>query len=322
MQAALRTIADLHADELRRSLALRSVTIGEAVDLYFANQPNLTPSTRARYILALTPFRARFARVNVGDVRPLDLDRFLFARSQQVASTTYYEEVRLLKLIFVRLLEDFQLTVNPARHLVARVGHPESHRSIDAKEEMRLLSSCPSEYLPRLLLALDAGLRIRDLLALRKSNIDLASRTLTFFVQKSRLNLTLPLTSRLEATLGAFVARRQTESLFTFAPGSRGPHDWFYRFSRRAGVLCSPHDLRRTFANRLFAVNHNRLVKEYCLGHDLRNVDALGYLDPPTLTELRETFRAMEAAREAEFQKLRGIDTLTTAEIWRELEQT
>ncbi|MCI0656403.1 MAG: site-specific integrase [Acidobacteria bacterium] len=169
-------------------------------------------------------------------------------------------------------------------------------RILTGEEEPRLLKVSPPWLQDLLVVALDTGLRLGELLALKRDGVDLGRRLLKVVHTKNGRARSVPLTSR---AVGALAARMRSGSGGgeIFRSGA-GEAYWRVRSAfLRACALAKInglrfHDLRHTFATRLVTSGVDLATVQRLLGHsDIRMT--LRYSHPSS-ADVIEAVRRLE----------------------------
>jgi integrase len=280
-----------------RNLAACDLTWHEATQAMLASQV-LAPNTRQRFKETLHRAGDLLGNPKATEVTPLLLARWQQARQPQVSQNTFSTEARAVQHLFRWLEESSFIVSSPARGLDTRTVKSDAARAITYPEEAQLLQCATPRVRLRLLLALDAGLRRSEVLALRKNHLGWADNLLTVHSQKTRTVRHVPMTARLRAALQQATQGLAADALVCNIAGHRlrpqSAADFMRSLSQRAQVRCRYHDLRHTFATRLSAVEPNPFVLALLLGHTIRTTTAM-YIHP-TPVQLAQAVRGMEAA--------------------------
>jgi site-specific recombinase XerD len=167
---------------------------------------------------------------------------------------------------------------NPARGLRKPRAARRLPRALSADELGRLLAHLerePSRERALVLLALDSGLRLAELAALRVEDVDLAAGRVRVNGGKGNQDRVAFIGSAAAMALGEYVGRRREGALFLAVGGwhrgegvSRdGMGQLVRRLSRRSGVRFTAHVLRHTCATELSAAGVSLSVVADQLGH-------------------------------------------------------
>lgn len=294
------TAAQLKADRLRARTVTRDVPIWTAATIFLSPAAHaIRPRSLQTYRDYLHAFLKTARQQLAASVSPLQLQAHFAQRYHQLSPHTYYREVQTLKRFFHWMRANQIIPLDPSCELHAAYPRSTPGRELTYREESRLLKVISSYNLPRLLLALDLGLRDYDLKRLRCHQFDLQDRLITFTVSKPyRHEKRLPLTQRLTTCLEEnFPALKPDEFLYSHRGNFVVNRSWFLRLTAAAAVQARIHDLRHTFFNRL-AEASEWFLAAYCVGHSL---DLPGEIYRHySLSRFREAFRQMEEKTKAE----------------------
>lgn len=313
-EAALHVLANLRESTHTTRAALSNFQAGESLsveaarDIYLAHLP-VTDRTRWNQQQRIDQFARRAGASRITDATPQLLETFIEERRQEVAPTTLAFEAGVLKRWFRWLAQEHYIMSSPAQALDDRQPRGKPAHVLSYTEEAAVLRELRGWTATKFLIAIDAGLRISEVNALRRNHIDLQQATLTVHARpgtKTRASRTLPLTARLAAALTAHAAHLAPDSLlFTFggAPIRKGT-DFLKKLWPRVGFHFRFHDLRHTFATRLAAHTPNPHAVREALGHALTTlIDPTlpavtgRYVHPP-LEEIRAAIQQMDAANQ------------------------
>jgi integrase len=143
-------------------------------------------------------------------------------------------------------------------------------RSLSAKEIRLLLDTCAASTSPYLLdavsIALNAGMRLREILSLNSKQIDLENRIITLFgvKTKSGYDREVPLNDETVAVLERRIKNSPSGQLFNIGSVKTA----FNTAVKRAGIKkVRFHDLRRTFATHLRDAGVDITIICEILGH-------------------------------------------------------
>jgi integrase len=200
-------------------------------------------------------------------------------RGEGVANSTVNKTVtELLKQIWLRSRDLWGQQVKPLEWKKLKLkGTPERIKSLKAHEEPKLLEVMRPDYLPAIRFAIKSGFRKREIVNLKKKDIDWGNRTITVLGKGDRL-ATIPLSTELRKLLWPLVDKttNPTEYVFTYVSKRTRPNPktgvlyvrgqvcpisysglgtaWT-RYAKKAGLEdFHLHDLRHTAATRLARV--------------------------------------------------------------------
>ncbi len=138
---------------------------------------------------------------------------------------------------------------------------------------------------PLVILAINTGCRLGELLSLEWKDVNLRERFITLEHTKNNERRIVPLNQEAYEAIKGLPRRIDTERLFPFT--RHQVHGAFYRAVRRAGIKDFRfHDLRHTFASYLAMSGANMRTIQELLGHkDMRMTLRYSHLSPAHLKE-------------------------------------
>jgi site-specific recombinase XerD len=288
---------------LVQSIDANSRPIEQIVKEWIDSLP-IAPITKASYERSIFPaFLAHFAGRSISTITRQDISAYFAERRQHVQVSTLGRDFSIIRSFFACATEEYLLPTNPAKNIRIPRVQKSTGICLSFEQERRLLAAVTERQRAKVLLARDAGLRAANLGNLRRADVDLEYKTLTFHVLKKRVRSleeaetrTLPLTKRLEETLEQFQHTDSQEPLFTYnGKPLTDPDKFLKRLRPRLGFHFRWHDLRHTFYTRLLEACDNYALAEWSLGH------AITYWHP-TPEKLREAFSKMQQRQRAAFE--------------------
>lgn len=299
-EATFKNISE-SAAQARRTLRTMSraetTTTKEAIEEYIATRA-LAPERRSRVEKALSRFRERIGNPKTSELSPALLAKYAESRRATISQQTAAEENGHIKRFGAWLAEQWYTPSNPAAALSTKQSRRSSGQAISAEQEQKLLRECRvANTRLKALLALDAGLRISEAMALKRNAWNREEKALTVWSTKTRSFRTIPLTERLQAQLEKIATHLSPEARITSGAQSRQAGASWLAKHRRLGGAPRYHDLRHTFASKLAAVAAPHVVRAL-LGHAPRTTTDL--YTHPTREQCRNAIAAMEAANPPE----------------------
>lgn len=281
---------------LRTMSRAETTTTQEAIDEYIATRA-LTPERRNKVRKALEKVAARIGNPTTSALTPALIARYAESRRETISQQTAAEENGHIKRFGKWLAEQWYTASNPAEALSTKQSRRSSGQAITETQEENLLRECRvANTRLKALLALDAGLRISEAMALTRNAWNRDEQTLTVWSTKTRSFRTIPLTRRLTEQLEKICAHLSPGARITTGTQTRQAGASWLAKHRRSGPAPRYHDLRHTFASKLAAVARPHVIRAL-LGHAPRTTTDL--YTHPSLEECREAIRAMEAANHA-----------------------
>lgn len=181
---------------------------------------------------------------------------------------------RFLKQMF-DLAMDWGLVQQHPLAKVARLREPMSQRTLSPQEEAQLLEACRDRFRAVVILGLDTGLRVGDLLALRWRDIDLRQRLIRVPPREASRNTRRPkteqarlvgMTTRVFDLLSQLWQDDAEALVVTYAYSSID--SLFGQAVKRAGIAHMRfHDLRHSFGTRLVQADVQLEKVRQVMGH-------------------------------------------------------
>ena len=240
----------------------------------------------------LLPF---FRGKRLQDLTPWVIEKYKAQRRHEVKPATVNRELAVLSSMLSKAIEWDHLREHPMKGGRVKRFQEENHpeRILSDEEEPRLLSAASARLRPVIILALDTGARLGELLSLTPAHVDLRQREIHLLQTKSGKARRVPLTDRACAVLEELV--REAKDGEPLCGAARGERPWwlinaFERACSSAGIRgLRFHDLRHTFATRLVTNSVDLATVQKLLGHaDIRMT--LRYAHPTS----RDMARAVE----------------------------
>jgi integrase len=223
----------------------------------------------------LTPF---FGRYRLDQISSFLVEKYICERrgstsrrGKPPASATINRELQVLKHLFNKAIAWEKAEKNPVRGIRFLKEAPLIKRVLSEVEESALLPTAAPHLRIAIILAINTGLRLGEILALRWKDIDLVNDLLTVEHGKGDKRREVEINSGLKAALLEFRKMHRTEYLFFNEKTGKPiltPKTAFHAAVRRAGIAhIRFHDLRHTFASRLVAGGTDLVTVQHLLGH-------------------------------------------------------
>jgi integrase len=286
----LRMAKGENPNQAKRAALTRDLTLTQMSELYLEARRNLRPFTQETYRRIFNSHLKAWAAMPLAEITPTMVLSHHARLGGTVGKPTANGVMRVLRAIYnFGMVMDDRLLRNPVLHLT---------RTRAWYREKRLQTVIALHQLPAwlkavqgldnpdardfLLLTLFTGMRRSEGMALRWSNVDLISRTLTVPITKNHEPLMLPLPSILwELLTRRKSARRNSDWVFP-GMGKSGhleePKKAIAKVREASGVSFTLHDLRRTFITVAEGLDISSYTLKRLLNHkDKRDVTA-GYI--------------------------------------------
>jgi integrase len=155
---------------------------------WLGTRPNLRPRTRETYQSQLAHIMPRFARVELGKIKPSMVRSWHAELSNELGANTVAKCYRLLRSILKTAVDDELLVRNPCKIEGGGVEYADERPVASIEQVWSLADAMPDRY--RLLVVLSGftGLRIGELLGLERRHVNPLHRTLRVEQQQQELN--------------------------------------------------------------------------------------------------------------------------------------
>jgi integrase len=248
----------------------KKITLGQFAEDYLAYaQANKAPMSVRRDLISLVPLTTAFPDY-LSAITTKAIEDYKARRLATVKPATVNKELALLKHMFTKGIEWGYVKQNPVKPVKLLKEPPGRLRYLSPEELTDLLDACASHLKPIVLIAVHTGMRRREILSLRWTDIDLRKRTITLTKTKNNERRMIPINDQVAGVLRALP--RHLESPFVFCDREGRPYDrvdnGFRRACTRAGIRdIRFHDLRHTFASHLIMRGANLRSVQELLGH-------------------------------------------------------
>ena len=256
-------------------LQLAKSTFDEIYELWSnaAFDDDTNKSTRRNYEAAYKHCAALCGKP-IKDLRAAQLQRVL-----DDCPTGYQAAVRvriLFNQIFKFCLEREIVKKNHAEYL--RINHKQEHneRQAFSSEEIQALwdSAGKNAYVPFVLMLIYSGVRINELLELKKEDVRLEEQW--FKVRESKTeagrNRIVPIADKALPFWQAFMEQSQCEYAVCTVEGQRLTYEnfkkrYWHPLMKQLGMEHTPHETRHTFISQMVMRNANQTILKKIVGH-------------------------------------------------------
>jgi integrase len=204
-----------------------------------------------------------FGELNLDEITPILIEKFkrerrasITRRGKERAPASVNRELEVLSRIFTLAMDQDAVAANPCRKVKKLLMDNVRTRYLSVEEEERLMESLTGRLAhlhPIIIVAVDTGLRRRELLSLEKEQVDFNLDVINVKRTKSGKGRTVPMTPRVRETLINLCA--DVKHSFTSAVKAAGLTDFTF------------HDLRHTFGTRLAASGADVVKIRELMGH-------------------------------------------------------
>jgi integrase len=208
----------------------------------------------------------------MAEITPADIEAYKLHRRADVSGSTVNRELALLKRMFnLAITWDLFLNSNPVRKVKFFREINLGFRVVSPEEEEGLLRNAASYIQDIARFALNTGLRIGEIFALRWRDVDLEKGLLNVFAPKTQKTRAVPLNGQARKVLEYWALGKRNEFVF-YNPESGKPFvdlkGGFALACQKTGIEgVTWHTLRHTFASRLVNRGVDIVTVQQLLGH-------------------------------------------------------
>lgn len=232
-------------------------------------EENKTLNSYNRDLTSMRHLEEDFKDKYFNEITQEQIEKYRTKRKEVVGICSVNREIALLKHMYTKAIEWGKVTENPARKVKVRLNEEVQRvRFLMPQEISRLLSHCPDNLRPIVIVALHTGMRKEEILSLRWSQVNLETGIIHLPKTKNHNSRNIKMNQTVKKTLSEM--EKRGEFVFCKANGERfsklpGP---FEDVVKKAGIEDFHfHDLRHTFASTLVLAGKDILVIQKLLGH-------------------------------------------------------
>jgi excisionase family DNA binding protein len=268
-EAVLELKSRIHQEFLKKVGVKEKKKIGfrDFADIYHDEYMSVNRRNFKSDVIRLNRMKTFFRDTELREVSLSRVQKFKLDRKQAGNSgRTVNRYLALLKSMFNVAIENEYLEKN----LVTKIKFEselenERHRVLTYEEEIRLFAEANKQLKPVLVVALNTGMRLGEILNLMWNDVDLEEREIRLKKTKGRRSRVIPINSTLFDLLTK-LKEDQGSSDFVFP--FKSIRTAFENACRRAKIKnFTFHDLRRTFGTRLLERGVNIVTIQRLYGH-------------------------------------------------------
>jgi integrase len=238
--------------------------------LEYAKHLKLTRRGWKKELSRLKMLVRHFGKKLLSAVTPYDVERFKTSRRVKVAGSSVNRELALLKTMYSKARQwGFSGAENPVKG-VRYYSERQRERILGDEDSRRLVAACGESVRPVVVVALNTGMRLSEILDLRWEDVDLDRRYLRVERSKNNRSRKIPMSSLVREVL-LELRGRGGSYVFTKAGSAerlRSVRTAFMTACRRAALEgLRFHDLRHTFATNLVMNGVDLVTVKEILGH-------------------------------------------------------
>lgn len=226
-----------------------------------------------------------FGNKELREIQPLEIEKF---KTKRLATKTKHDterapasvnrEFELLSRIFTLAIDVGKADSNPCARVQKFELDNERYRYLDASEETALMAALVSRRAhlhPMVIIALGLGLRKRELLNLKRDQIDFFRNVVIASRTKGKRNREIPmdvLDERVKSLLMSLCSTKKADEFVFVNKKTKKPYTdikkAFASACRKASVRdLEWHDLRATFCTRLALAGYDAFTIKAIMGH-------------------------------------------------------
>lgn len=311
-----KVLTEIQEGQYFQNVIAKRKTFEEMMEKYMSGCAN-KPATIERKKSCLNHLKAAFSGKMVADITPEDISTYKSCRkSEGAADSTVLNEIRMLSNAFNTAIRTWRwCKENPVSHINLGLKPGKVDRWLTSEEEKALMKSSAGKMNNQLtdiiILALNTGLSLGELINLKWHNVDLFRKTLISTRDKTDVTRTIPLNQNAFTVLKK---RSKIESIsgYVFYNGANNKIDrWklkamFSKAVAEAGIKnrLRFHDLRHTFATRMVQRGVDLYRVSKLLGHkDISTSQRYAHHYPESLRSGVEILDCYNFATMAEFKE-------------------
>mgnify|MGYP003990155909 FL=1 len=274
---ALKSVA---GDIAKGKYSLRRDTKSPKFEGYAEVYLEYSKANKRSYETDITMFKALsafFKGYKLSKITPFLIEKYKIERGKKVArmskkpiaKATINRELAILKAMFNMAIRDGEADTNPVKAVKFFKEDNKKERILTSEEIQRLLAECNGHLKPIVILALNTGMRLREVLYLKWSRIDFNRNIIIVTQTKSNKNRNIPMNGFVIKTIDNI--KRNSEYLFCDTKTGK-PFDSiktsFGKALKRSGLVdVRFHDLRHTAATMMVMSGVDLVTVKEILGH-------------------------------------------------------
>jgi len=254
---------------------------------FLENYSRINKKSYRRDVSLINNLNGSFQGKYLYEINSLDIEIYKKKRiSEGAAPGTVNRELSCLRCLLNRAIEWGKLKTIPPKIRLFRENN-ERVRYLERMEAEQLIKFSPEPLKSIVIIALNTGMRLGEILGLRWRDIDLKSGNITLWDTKNKEKRQVPINSTVIDTLMA--VNKSPDSDFVFPGRNPSAHihqsyisHKFNRIRKQAGIKDFRfHDLRHTFASWLTMKGINLKTVQELLGHkDFKMTLRYAHLSP------------------------------------------
>ncbi|MGA2467339.1 MAG: tyrosine-type recombinase/integrase [Thermodesulfobacteriota bacterium] len=229
---------------------------------------NKAKNSYLRDLTSMKHLDKEFEKRNILEITQEEVEEY-YAKRKEISIYSANRELALLKHFYTKAIEWKRVKENPTKAVKVRLkDETQRVRFLMPNEIQILLSCCPDNLKPIVMVALHTGMRREEILSLRWTQVNLTTGIIHLDKTKNHKSRNVKMNVTVRSVLCQVC--QGSEFVFCKPDGSRyskvpGPFD---EVVKQAGLKDFHfHDLRHTFASNLIMAGVSILVVKELLGH-------------------------------------------------------
>jgi integrase len=251
--------------------------VSEMLDRFIEEHgPKVSEGTFKSYLTSVKPIKRFFKTFKLTEIRPRDVVAFKKHRlATGIKPASVNREVSCLSKAYNLAMKEWEwVRDNPCSKVSREKENNQRIRWLYTDEEERLISACHDDIKDIVIFAIETGMRLGELLALRWTDVSIVRETATVMKSKNHQPRTIPLEKRPVEVLKRIASSKKVVVGFVF-PSSTGTkldgnnlRKEFSKALKAAGIEDFRfHDLRHTYGTRLAQAGVELFTISRLMGH-------------------------------------------------------
>lgn len=309
IRKSLKTTQKSIAEELaRRIMTEIALGITPTPDVSFAEftkeffdmiRADKSPTTLKRYEVSLNSLLSHFGALTLREIDYKTIQAYKQKRLVKVGPATVNRDLACLRYMLNIGIKCKYLEKNPVNE-VEFLKEPEPRdRVLSFSELKRILDFGDSTMNAIVLIAVNTGIRLGDILALTPGDANIADKTLRVFDRKTHKTRVIPLNEIAYRELAKRCDGSANKPFFSYTVNQISKR--FHKIAKKAGLVdVTFHDLRRTFLTKIVDLKYSLKTAATLSGHrTLRALERYTHPDQDHLRQAVEELALIEEAQQA-----------------------
>jgi len=304
-------------------LAIEKITFQELTDWYLGLSSVKKLASYQRIKDALQNYNKALGQTRINDLTLNDLEEYQLKREEQgKAPATIDMELTIAKTMVTKAFDNDKIggdALRPFRRVRRRLkkGSNARQRTLKFDEYLRLVLVSPEHLRPIIILGFYTGMRIGEILNLKRAQVDRKSGFIRLGDQdtKEGRKKSIPINRHVEEVLDQIISHVNHDYIFTYR------HKPVTKIRKAFRIACVTadipygskvqngiifHDIRRTVKTNMLNSGVDKIYRDCILGHSLQGMDA--YYMAPSEEDLRKAMRKYTNWVDEQLTKIENVD--------------